>query len=122
LAVTTPFGLLIPLAQRGAGLTLFLLGTFAYAFGVVVHNVAQVSFRQQLCPLQLLGRMNATMRFLVWGTMPLGGLLGGALGSWIGVRGTLWVSQLGIVLAVGWELASPLRRMHDLPLDAAVRQ
>ncbi len=119
LVLTTPLGLLIPLTQRGVGLALFVVGLFAYSFGVVVHNVAQVSFRQALCPPQPLGRMNATMRFLVWGTMPLGGLLGGLLGSWIGLRNTLWVSQIGIVLAVGWVLASPLRRMRDLPGPAA---
>lgn len=115
LLVSTPFCLLIPLTQRGAGLILFALGLFAYSCGVVVYNIAQVSFRQTLCPPQLLGRMNATMRFLVWGTMPIGGLLGGALGSWLGLRPTLWVSQLGVVLAVGWVLASPLRRLRDLP-------
>jgi predicted MFS family arabinose efflux permease len=54
--------------------------------------------------------MNATMRFLVWGTMPLGALLGGALGTWIGLRPTLWVAQIGELLAAGWVIASPLRR------------
>ena len=65
--------------------------------GVVVYNVAQVTFRQGLCPPELLGRMNATMRFLVWGTMPLGGLLGGILGSAIGTRRTLLVVAIGFV-------------------------
>ncbi len=118
--VTAPFGLLIPLTSSGDGLAFYVTGFFAISFGVVVYNVAQVSFRQALCPPRLLGRMNATMRFLVWGTMPLGALLGGALGTWIGLRPTLWVSQIGEVLAVGWVIASPLRRMRDLPAyDAA---
>lgn len=114
-AATTPFGLLVPLTRPGAGLALFAIGWFAVSYGVVVYNVAQVSFRQALCPPRLLGRMNATMRFLVWGTMPVGGLLGGALGTWIGLRPTLWVTAVGSVLAVGWVLASPLRGMRDLP-------
>lgn len=115
LAVTAPFGLLIPLTQRGAGLALYAVGFFVFSYGVVVYNVAQVSFRQAVCPAHLLGRMNATMRFLVWGTMPLGGLIGGALGTGIGLRPTLWVTAVGTVLATGWVIASPLRRMRDLP-------
>ena len=47
----------------------------------VVYNITQVSFRQGLTPERLLGRMNATMRFFVWGTIPLGAFLGGVLGS-----------------------------------------
>ena len=68
-------------------------------FGIVVYNITQVSFRQGLCPPALLGRMNATMRFLVWGTMPLGSLLGGVLGTAIGVRETLFVAAAGGSLA-----------------------
>lgn len=118
--VTAPFGLLIPLTDSGGGLAFYVTGFFAISFGVVVYNVAQVSFRQALCPPRLLGRMNATMRFLVWGTMPLGALLGGALGTWIGLRPTLWVSQIGEVLAAGWVIASPLRGLRDLPVYDAV--
>jgi MFS family permease len=108
-------GLLIPLSVRGAGLTLFGLGFFLSSFGALVYNVNQVSFRQRLCPERLLGRMNATMRFLVWGTLPLGSLLGGVLGSSIGVRTTLWVAGGGGTLAILWLLASPIRRMRDFP-------
>jgi MFS family permease len=115
LVVTTPFELLIPLTERGAGLVLYVVGYFAFCYGVVIYNVAQVSFRQALCPPALLGRMNATIRFLVWGTMPLGGLLGGVLGTVLGLRPTLWVTAVGCVLATGWVLASPLRGMRDLP-------
>ena len=76
------------------------LGLLAVAQGVmwlavVVYNITQVSFRQGLCPPALLGRMNATMRFLVWGAMPIGGVLGGLLGSAIGVRQTLFVVAVG---------------------------
>jgi hypothetical protein len=59
--------------------------------------------------------MNATVRFLVWGTMPVGGLLGGALGSWVGLRPTLLISAIGAVLAVLPVFLSPLRRMRELP-------
>lgn len=107
--------LLLPLATPGTGLVLFAGGVFAFGFGAVVYNVNQVSFRQQLCPDRLLGRMNATMRFFVWGTMPIGGLLGGVIGSSIGTRPTLFIAAAGDFLAVGWLLASPLRTMRHFP-------
>jgi hypothetical protein len=59
--------------------------------------------------------MNATMRFVVWGVLPIGALMGGAIGSGIGLRPTLWAAVAGQTLAGGWLLASPMRRMRDLP-------
>jgi hypothetical protein len=84
-------------------------------FGGVVYNIAQVSFRQDLTPERLLGRMNATMRFLVWGTMPLGGLIGGVLGGLIGVRETVTIGMVGSCLAFLPVFFSPLRTMRELP-------
>lgn len=83
----------------------------------VVYNITQVSLRQAITPDRLLGRMNATMRFIVWGIMPLGMLIGGALGSTIGLRPTLIVGALGGLLAFLWPLRSPLRslRAHPAP-------
>ena len=113
LVVTSPFALLIPLTSPRAGLACFAVGLFAISFGAVVYTVHQASFRQLLCPHRLLGRMNATIRFIMWGTIPLGGLLGGALGSWLGNRAALWACAIGICLAPIWLLASPLRQMRD---------
>ena len=59
--------------------------------------------------------MNASIRFLVWGTIPLGGLLGGALGELLGLRGALLVAAAGTILAPVWLLLSPLRGLRDLP-------
>jgi MFS family permease len=112
-AVTAPFALLLPLTFPGPGLALYASGAFALNLGAVVYNVNQASFRQILCPDRLLGRVNATMRFLVWGTLPLGGLAGGVLGDWLGNRGGLWVAATGIALAPLWLLVSPLRGMRD---------
>lgn len=113
-----PFTALTPLA---AALPLPLLwislGWFGVGYGVVLYNVVQVSFRQRLCPIPLLGRMNASVRFLVWGTMPLGGLVGGSLGTWIGVVPTLWVAAGGALLAAVPVVFSPLVKMRDLPAE-----
>ena len=85
---------------------------------MVAYNVTQVSFRQRLCPPQLLGRMNASVRFIVFGTIPLGGLLGGVLATWLGVLPTLWISVAGQGLSVLPVALSPLLRMRDLPAQA----
>lgn len=88
--------------------------------GAVAYNVNQLSLRQALCPLRLQGRMNATVRFAVWGTMPLGALVGSALGTGIGVRPTLWVAGIGTVAALGWILLSPVPRIVAIPAGATV--
>ena len=114
-ALSGPPGLLVPLAQRGWFLWLVAAASALVTLLIPIYNITQVSFRQGLCPERLLGRMNATIRFIVWGTMPLGGLVGGALGSWIGIRQTLWVGAIGLSLAFGWVFFSPLRTMRELP-------
>ncbi len=107
--------LLIPLTTPGAGLLYFGFGLFLVSFSATVYNVNQVSFRQRLCPDRLLGRMNATMRFVVWGVLPIGALIGGFLGAAFGLRTTLWVGALGQALAGVWLLASPMRSLRDFP-------
>lgn len=110
-----PALLLLPLAVPGWRVGLFAIGEALFGFGGAVYNVAQLSFRQRLCPDHLLGRMNATMRFISWGAMPLGALAGGLVGSVVGVRPTLWLSAVGACLAPAWLLLSPLRRLRDVP-------
>lgn len=107
--------LLIPLTMPGAGLLYFGVGLMLVSFSATVYNVNQVSFRQRLCPDRLLGRMNATMRFVVWGVLPVGALLGGILGATFGLRPTLWVGAIGQAVAGIWLLASPMRRLKDFP-------
>lgn len=115
--VTSPFVLLVPLAGRGWLLSLFALGWLAEGFGGVVYNIAQVSYRQAICPDRLLGRMNASVRFMVWGTLPLGALVGGVLGNTIGIHATLWVGAVGILLSPLPVVLSPLRKLRDLPTE-----
>lgn len=107
--LTFPFALFVPLTSPGAGLTFYAGGLGIVSLGVVVYNVSQSSYRQLLCPPRLLGRMNATMRFLVWGTQPLGGLMGGVLGTWAGDRNAIWVAMAGTAISPIWLLVSPLR-------------
>ncbi|KOX22440.1 MFS transporter [Saccharothrix sp. NRRL B-16348] len=107
--VTWPLGLLVPLGAADWRMGFLIVGEAAIAYGATVYNIAQVSYRQSICPDHLLGRMNASIRFVVWGSMPIGGLLGGVLGGGIGVTATLWVAMTGQALSVLWVVLSPLR-------------
>jgi MFS family permease len=113
-----PCGLVAPFVQRDWTLGLLVLAQLVFWVTTVVYNVTQVSFRQGVCPPELLGRMNATIRFLVWGVLPLGGLLGGVLGSTVGVRAALFVAAIGWFLPVLPVYFSPLRRLRELPVYA----
>jgi MFS family permease len=84
-------------------------------FSAVVYNVNQVSFRQAITPLDMQGRMNATMRFIVWGTMPLGSVAGGILASFLPLRTTVLVGALIASSAFLWVLASPVRSLRAIP-------
>ncbi|HTN80893.1 MAG TPA: MFS transporter [Acidimicrobiales bacterium] len=113
--VAGPFGLLAVIAYPRWGLTFVAIAFLATSVGSVVYNTAQVSYRQSICPPALLGRMNASVRFVVWGTMPLGALFGGVFGSLVGVRQTVLVGALGVWGASLWVVFSPLLHMRDLP-------
>ncbi|GAA1231130.1 MFS transporter [Kitasatospora nipponensis] len=117
-AATSPFALLWPLSAGAVGAPLFAAGSAVVFFGAVVYNIAQVSFRQVICPPELLGRMNATLRFVVWGTLPLGALAGGAVAATAGPRTALWVCAVGFLTVPLPLLLSPLRRLRDLPTTA----
>jgi MFS family permease len=106
---------LIPLAEPGWRVVLFAAGFAFYSFTSVVYNVAQVTYRQAICPPALLGRMNAAIRWIVWGTLPLGGLLGGAIGTAIGIRPTIWIGLTGAWAAGLFVYFSPLRNLRDVP-------
>lgn len=121
LLVTMPFGLLLPLADKDWRIALFVLGSLAQSAGVTVYNICQVTYRQTVCPPHLLGRMTATMRFLVWGVLPFSGLMAGFLGELLGVRAALWVFTAALSAAPLVLLCSPLRRMRDFEEDAAYR-
>ncbi|WP_043614125.1 MFS transporter [Nonomuraea candida] len=115
MALPAPLMFLVPLVEADWRLGLFVVFQFCSGAGAVVFNVTQLSFRQAITPEPMLGRMNATIRFLVWGTMPVGGVIGGALSEAIGVRNALLVAATGTCLAFLWVFASPLRTMRELP-------
>ena len=108
-------GFLPPLASEATGFALLAVSGGLGGFGTVVYNVNQVSLRQAITRERMLGKMSATMRFVVWGTLPLGALLGGVLGGAIGLRSALWVTAFGGLLAVVPPVLSPIRSLVRIP-------
>lgn len=116
---TAPLGLLIPLARPGLGLLLLIVGYLATGAGIAAANVILTSFVQTYSPPGMLGRTTATIRFLVQGAIPLAALLAGVLGNALGNRATLWIIAATLIGAALLLLASPLRKLRDLPTTAA---
>ncbi len=104
-----------PLATPSTASIVFVTVMFVGGGTGVIYNVNQVGLRQAITPGRMLGRMNATVRFIVWGTMPIGALIGGYLGGRIGLRNTFWVAAAGNVFAVLPPLFSPVRKLREIP-------
>jgi predicted MFS family arabinose efflux permease len=110
-----PPWLLIPLASPSFPYPYLIGAMLIGSFGGVIYNVNQVGLRQAITPLRMQGRMNATMRFMVWGTIPIGAFIGGLLGSTIGLRPTLWIGAIGSCLTFLPVAFSPVRSLERIP-------
>jgi MFS family permease len=106
--------LLLPLAEPGWRTALFVLGYAVSAFACAIFSASQVAYRQLVCPPELRGRMNAAARWIIWGTLPAGGFLGGILGSAVGIRPSIWIAYAGSWAAGFLVFFSPLRRTRDV--------
>ncbi len=113
-----PALLLVPAAPQSQPIPFIVVALILASFAGIVFNVTGLSFQQAVTPDRLLGRLNATRRFIVWGVIPLGSLAGGALASLIGLRPTLWVGAIGGSLSFLPLLFSPVRSIG--PMEEAV--
>ncbi|HZI12476.1 MAG TPA: MFS transporter [Myxococcus sp.] len=107
--------LLLPLATEATAVGVLAVALALAGFGVALFNVNQISLRQQLTPASLQGRMNATVRFLIWGTIPAGAFLGGLLGGSLGLKPTLLIAGVGSLLSSLPLVQSRLASLHELP-------
>lgn len=113
--LSVPGLLLVPLAPRDFAVPLLIASGLIVGFAIVLYNVTAISLMQATTPDRLLGRMNASRRFFVWGVIPLGAIVGGTLASTIGLRPTLFVGAIGASLAVLPLLLSPIRSLVRVP-------
>ena len=107
--------LLIPLAPKDSAIAFILTAQIIVGFGIILYNVTAISLMQALTPQRLLGRMNASRRWIVWGTIPLGNVVGGVLAETIGLRATIVIGAIGASLCFVFLLAKPLRTIERLP-------
>ena len=112
-----PLLLVIP-AVPPNGSYFLIAAFFITSFASVIYNISQVSYRQALVQIRLQGRLNATMRFIVWGTMPIGALIGGFIGQAVGLFPALVVGALGGTVSFLWVLFSPVRKVAKIPTAA----
>jgi predicted MFS family arabinose efflux permease len=101
----------IPLASVGQAIPVMIAVQITAALCIPAYNVTQVSLRQRLVAPEQLGRMSATMKTVVWGVMPVGALLGGALGSTIGIVPTICVGAVVMLSAIPWLFAPEIRAL-----------
>jgi predicted MFS family arabinose efflux permease len=113
--------LFLPLALYAAPVAVIFVVTFVQTVMTPIYNINQVSLRQTIVPAELQGRMNATMRTIVWGTMPVGALAGGVLGSTLGIVPTILVAGTITSSACLWILCGPVRRLRSIETTAPSR-
>jgi predicted MFS family arabinose efflux permease len=112
--------ILVPIAS-GSELTIgVMLGTaeFFSAVGVMIFDVSAASMLFLRTPDRIRARTAGTFRFVNYGIRPIGALLGGALGTAIGLQTTLWIGVLGALLGVVWLVFSPIPRLREAPAEA----
>jgi MFS family permease len=101
--------LLVPLAQFGFAVPLLLASSVIGSFANPVYNINQVSLRQAITPDRVQGRMNATVRTVIWGTIPIGALIGGIVGNAYGLVPAMYIGIAVSLLAGVWILLGPVR-------------
>ncbi len=109
--------LLLPLAMGPPWLAMTIILPMFFVSGLfmTIGNTNVATLQQMLIPRRQLGRVIAGMRTLTWGSMPLGALLGGTLGSVIGIRQALIVTAVGFCLSAIWIALSPVAKLRTMP-------
>ena len=113
--LTGPAALLIPVANHDTALLLLGASGAIGGWGSTVYNINQVSLRQAITPEPMLGRMNATMRFIVWGTMPIGQVTGGVVATVFNPLAAIWLGAIGGLFAFLWIFLSPVPKLQAIP-------
>ncbi|WP_353952729.1 MFS transporter [Knoellia sp. S7-12] len=107
-------GLLIPMGTGWVAWACFAIGNMVFAGGVVIFSIATRTYRQQASPPELLSRVMATVRFVSWGALPVGGLVAGLVATWIGARWALVVFAVVGIINVAVMLTSRVGKLRDL--------
>ena len=104
-----------PLAPSSFPVPVLFAGTALFGFGAMAYNITQVSLRQAITPERMQGRMNASMRWIVWGTMPLGTLAGGVIATAYSLKAALWVGAIGCLFTWLPVFLTSVRTIEEMP-------
>ncbi|MEV7596987.1 MFS transporter [Kitasatospora sp. NPDC089797] len=109
--------LILATAAPARAVPTLIAATGIMACGITVYNIGQVSLRQAITPSGMQARMNASVRFAIWGTRPIGAVAGGYLGSVLGTRPTLWlIAGIGLLSCLPLILTEDVRRLRAFPV------
>jgi MFS family permease len=112
--------LLVPAAQGPEWVILacLFLAEFGAGLGVMMLDISAGAIAVAVVPDRLRSRVSGAYMVVNYGVRPLGALVGGALGTWIGLRETLWIATAGALLGFLWLLPSPILGLRELPENA----
>jgi MFS family permease len=123
---TAPLAL-VPLAPVPAGhgttpevIALLFAAEFLSGFGVMLLDISIGSIFAAVIPDPVRSRVRGAFTAINYGTRPVGALLGGVLGSALGLRPALWIAVIGGVAGAALLVPSPLPRFR-MPEGAAPR-
>jgi predicted MFS family arabinose efflux permease len=106
------FAMVLPPLARGAGASSVALLVAHQLIGdgaLTIYFINSVTLVQTVTPPVILGRVNASLRFLSHSSILIGLLVGGVAGQLVGLRPTMLVGAAGVWLAAGLLAASPIR-------------
>jgi MFS family permease len=107
--------LILPLSASAVPLLFVTVSQLLLGLQRPIHNITQLSLRQAITPDRLQGRMNASIRMVIWGIYPLGALFGGWMGTRVGVVATLVAGGAVCLAAAAWPALQPMRSLRELP-------
>jgi predicted MFS family arabinose efflux permease len=112
--------LLVPLADGPMWLVLAMLflAEFGSGLGVMILDISAGSFFAALIPARLRSRVSGAYTVVNYGIRPIGSLIGGYLGSTLGLRPALWIATVGAIAGFLWLIPSPVPGMRELPEPA----
>lgn len=111
----TPLLLAVPTAPGIVTVVILMAAQALYGFNLVIYNVNTMTLRQIVTPNRLLARMNASYRLLLFGTVPIGALLGGTLAEVLGLRPAMIITVLLLVSPIIWTFFSPVYALREMP-------
>jgi len=112
--------LAVPVALYGPAIPILIALWFFSNVLIPVYNINQISLRQAIVPDRVQGRMNATMRTFIWGTLPAGSFIGGIIGDYLGIVWTLVIGAVISILAMFWISFPPVVSLRDIPAGPMV--